>query len=135
MTLRFDDLTPIEEEVSIGGVNYLLKELDGESSVKYDNARTDCYEYNEGKLVRVNGLAALEPLLVSLSLFKAEDQTRVPEEIIRSWPARVQKALYERVEEINQMHETVESLENQIEVLSRRLERVRKNEGTPKNSP
>jgi hypothetical protein len=133
--IRFDDITPIEEKVYVGGVEYVLRETSGDAAVKYDNARLEGYEYQDGKLTRVRGIANLEPLLVSLCLFGASGEN-VPEETVRSWPARVQGALYARAREISGMNEAAQtpaSLEKQIEVLQQQLARAKADEARPKN--
>ncbi len=131
--LRFDDITPIEEKVFVGGEEYLLRETSGDAAVKYDNARLFCYEYRNGELIRVNNLANLEPLLVSLCLFMVDGKTNVSEVTVRAWPARVQKALYDRAREISGMNEPPQALEKQIELLQRQLEEAKAREQLPKN--
>ena len=135
--MLFRSITPIEEKVYVGGVEYVLRETSGDAAVKYDNARLNGYEYQDGKLVRVRGIANLEPLLVSLCLFDGIGNN-VPEGKVRSWPARVQGALYARAREISGMNESSqsqESLEKQIEALQQQLAQVKANEARPKNSP
>jgi len=131
--IRFDDITPIEEKVFVGGEEYILRETSGEAAVKYDNARLDGYEYHDGKLVKVHNLANLDPLLVHLCLFTKDSVTNVPEEKIRSWPGRVQKVLCQRAREISGMNEPVVSLEKQIEALQKQLAEAKEREGLPKN--
>lgn len=130
--IRFDDITPIEEHVFVGGVDYLLRETSGDAAVRYDNVRLDCYEYQDSKLVKVQNLANLEPLLVSLCLFSTGGLP-VCEATIRAWPARVQKALYIRAREISRMNEPAASLEKQIEVLQKQLVESKERESLPKN--
>ena len=138
--IRFDDITPIEEVVHIGGADYVLRETSGDAAVKYDNARIEGYEYKDGRLIRVHNLANLDPLLVSLCLFEGDGKTPVPELTIRSWPARVQRALCERAREISRMNEPPQELEKQIEeaennlvLLRQQLAEAREVEGVPKN--
>lgn len=130
--LRFDDITPIEEKVYVGGVEYALRETSGDAAVKYDNARLNCYEYQDGKLTKVHDLADLEPLLVSLCLFDGGGK-KVPEAVVRNWPARVQKALYIRAREISGMNEPPQTIEKQIELLQRQLAESKAREELPKN--
>lgn len=131
--IRFDDITPIEEVVYIGGEEYILREISGDAAVRYDNARIACTVYEDGKMVRMVGLADLEPMLVSLCLFMRDGKTHVSETTIRSWPSRVQSALYARAREVSGMNESVASLERQLEVLQRQLAEARKREGMIKN--
>lgn len=131
-SLRFEDITPIEVPVHIQGTDYVLRETSGEAAVKYNDARLACNEYQEGKLVRVHGLADLEPLLVSLCLF-THDGVTVPKSVIINWPARVQKALYDKAREISGMNETPQSLRKQIEIMQRQLAEIEEQESLSKN--
>jgi hypothetical protein len=130
--LRFDDITPIEEKVFIGGDEYVLREMSGDAAVKYDNARLNRYEYQDGKLAKVRNLADLEPLLVSLCLFMADGVTPVSETTVRAWPARVQRSLHSRAREISGMNEPSKTIEEQIEILQRQLAESKTQEELPK---
>jgi hypothetical protein len=130
--LRFDDIAPIEEKVYLGGEEYVLRETSGHARVRYDNARIACHEYQEGKLARVHDIADLEPLLVSLCLFKNGEP--VPESWIRGLPSRVQTALYTRARKISGLDETVQSLEKQKELIEKQLAEAKEKEQDVKNS-
>lgn len=132
--IRFDSLDPIEEPAILGGQSYTLREISGDGRVKMDNARTRCYEYGpDGKLARVNDLANLEPLLVSLCLYDPSGNP-VPEDVVRAWPARVQRALYDRARMLNGTDETKESIEKQISLLQEQLREMESREQAVKNS-
>lgn len=131
--IRFDDITPIEVEVFVGKEKYILRETSGAARVIYDNARLACYEYQEGKLVKVHDIANIEVLLVSLCLFMSDGVTPVPEVTIKVWPGRVYKALYEKAREISGMSETPENLEEQIKLLQKQLSEFKAKEDTLKN--
>jgi hypothetical protein len=140
--IRFDDITPIEEMVHIGGTDYVMRETSGDAAVKYDNARIRGYEYQDGRLVKVHDLADLDPLLVSLCLFMTDGKTPVSELTVRSWPARVQRTLCMRAREISGMNEPPQELEKQIEETERQLDLLRRQlaesvgqEQAVKNSP
>ena len=131
--LRFDDITPIEELVTIGENKYTLRETSGDAAIKYDNAKMTCYHYVEGKLSSVKNLSETEPLLVSLCLFDSEGKN-VPEATIRSWPNRIQTAIYERAKEISGLNAPPEDLENQIEELQILLKKRQERKDAVKNS-
>jgi hypothetical protein len=131
--IRFDDISPIEVEVFVGKEKYILRETSGAARVIYDNARLACYEYQEGKLVKVHDIANIEVLLVSLCLFMSDGVTPVSEVTIKMWPGRVYKALYERAREISGMSETPENLEEQIKLLQKQLSEYRDKDDTLKN--
>ena len=127
--LIFDSIEPIEIPVSIVGVQYVLREASGEAAVKYQNAVSKCSKFVDGKFGGIQGdLAGTQPLLISLCLFHESSEgsgkftTAVPETKIRSWPARIQKQLYEKAD-----------ITAQIAKLQKRLEELRK--ASPKNSP
>ena len=131
--LVFNDITPIEEPVTVGASKYVLRECSGDAYVKYQNARSDCYEYEEGKLKKVIDIANLEPLLVSLTLFMEDGKTPVSEVTIRAWPSRVQRAIHDRAKEISGMTEPVLTLEQQIAELQKQLAKTKQREGRGKN--
>lgn len=104
--LRFDDLAPIEESVSIGGRDYILREASTDAARKYRNQMTRCAKMNDGKVSGIGDIADLQPLLVHLCLFTSPvngngTPKNVPLEIIYAWPERVTKALYARCKEIS----------------------------------
>lgn len=122
--LHFDDITPISQDVFIDGVlKYQLRETSGDAAVKYENAKMQCYKYQDGKLIQVVNLADIEPLLVSLCLYNL-DGTNVSEEIVRSLPDRVMKTLYDNALKISNMHEPEESLEDQLQKLEQKKEKL-----------
>jgi hypothetical protein len=103
--LIFEDLTPVEVPVTIGGKRYKLREADGETAVKYRNAAAACTKIGTGgKFSELRGVGDLEPLLVSLCLVD-EAGNRVPESTVRTWPNRVQRALFDRAKEISHLGE------------------------------
>lgn len=117
--LRFDDITPIVEKVHIGGLEYELREMNGDAVVHYENARMERLLRNaEGKVTGTKNIADLTPMLVSLCLFR-ENQP-VPETVIRGWPGRVQDGLSARARSINGMN-TPESIEEQIALVQKQL--------------
>jgi len=119
--LDFDALEPIELPVKYKGKNYVLREATGEASVAYRNARLDCTQYNEsGEISSIRGLASIEPLLVSLCLFKvnpAGSVEPVTVEELSSWPARVQDKLFAKAKLISGMSETDTDLDNLAKAL------------------
>jgi hypothetical protein len=131
--LVFNDITPVEEPVVVGNTRYVLRECSGDAWVKYQNARSVCYVYDDGKLQQVRDIADLEPLLVSLTLFMEDGKTPVSEVTIRAWPSRVQRAIHDRAKEISGMVPPVTTLEAQIADLQRQLEQSKRVEGRGKN--
>jgi hypothetical protein len=116
---QFDlgDLTPIELNFSFSSKQYVLREASEEAAVQYDNACMDARVYVDGKLERLENLADVEPLLVSLCVFEKrfkEDGTTVDgfypvsDSTVRSWPARLVKQLYEKAKLISGMEKEKE---------------------------
>lgn len=109
LELNFDDLAPVEVRVSIRHEPYVLTEASGDAAVKYRNAAMGGAKMLDGKVVGVSGVADVEPLLVALCLTKivplkdgGEDRRPVSVNTVRSWPVRVQKALFNKVKEISE---------------------------------
>jgi polyhydroxyalkanoate synthesis regulator phasin len=133
--LVFDDITLIEVPVRIARIDYVLREASGEAAIKYQNAVGKCSRFVNGEFSGVQGdLASTQSLLVSLCLFKkatpesglAKD-TPVPESLIRSWPSRIQKTLYDRAKQISMLDESesIQDLEKQIAKLQKKLSSLR----------
>lgn len=130
--LNFDDIALIEIPVKIGSKRYVLREATGDAACKYKNAQMACAKFNaDGKPAGVGNMADTEPLLVSLCLFEVDDQgqplkTSVPLQTVRGWPARIQKALFEKVQAISQLEikETKETLTEKIDRMREQLGRL-----------
>ena len=133
----FEDLARIEVPVTVGSQQYVLREANGDTACKFQNARVARYEYNdEGKLVRLRDTADLEPFLVSLCLFMQDGVTPVSEVTIRSWPGKIQGKLYDRAKEISGLDETEDlaTLEKQLANLQNRIDKMKKVGDPLKNS-
>jgi len=131
-----DDLTPQTEPVKLSGKDYYLREASGDAATKFANARLNCIKLGpDGKPQTVRGIADVEPLLVSLCLFD-ESGKNVPEATVRSWPARVQKALFERAKEMSRLDdlETEAAIQSQIATLNNRLEEIRESKNVGSES-
>jgi hypothetical protein len=125
-----DDLTLVEVPVKIRNEDYILKEADGNVACQYRNASTRCARMNDGKVTGVDGVADVEPFLVSLCLFKVlSTGARVPVDVkvVRSWPSRIIKPLFDRAKEISKLDEddSEVSLTEQIKKLNERLTKLR----------
>jgi len=109
--LDFGDLTLIEKPVVVAGKAYTLREATGDASCKYRNAVLKCTRIGpDGTATALDNLADVEPLLVSLCL--VDDQGHhVHQSIIRSWPSRVVKKLFEVAKNISELGETDEDEE------------------------
>ncbi len=138
--MNFDDITPVEIPVSIAGEKYVLCEATGEAGRQFNNARTRGIKFGvEGKPNSIEGVANVEPLLVSLCLFKilAEGMRKpVSVSVISAWPYRVMKRLFDKAKEISDLEEKEEDLE---ELQKQRAEIDKKiadiGEDAAKNSP
>ena len=134
--LVFESLDCIEIPVIVGNQKYILREANGDTAVKFQNARLAKHEYNEeGRLVRLKDTADLEPFLVSMCLFKEDDNTPVSEDTLRNWPSHISSKLFDTAKKISHIDETedLESLEKQLIQLQKRIEQLRKKETPLKN--
>jgi hypothetical protein len=112
--LNFEDLTPIEVHIKLGKEQYVLREATGDAACRYRNAMLKCSRMSgDGRVTTVEGLADVEPLLVSLCLFRVVtmngSSTFQPadETTIRSWPSRIVKQLFEKCKEISSLGEGI----------------------------
>lgn len=137
----FDDITPVEVPVKIGGQDYVLREASGDAATRYRNARANCTKFSGGEFAGVDGpIADAQPKLVSDCLFKIvvmpDGKTvfsKVEEKTVRAWPDRIQKALIERVLKISPSLEGTgdETIEN----LEAKLAKLKETRDSSKNSP
>jgi len=138
-SLDFSTLEIIELEIAIDSKTYLLREASGDASVKYRNACLSATKVKDGKVSGFDGLADVEPLLISFCLYeRKEDGTRgnrVKLDKIRAWPARVQKALFEKTKEISELDEDEETVESLEKKLKEAREKETEKEETVKNEP
>jgi hypothetical protein len=132
MEFTVEDVSIAEVSLKIGGSDYILKEANGGIATEYRNATMKGFILGEnGKPVRIDGLASIEPLLVSRCLIKVEtdgNRAAVPITTIKLWPAKVLKALYQRCKDISELTEeeaTEEELEKQIAELQEKIETLR----------
>lgn len=123
-------LTIQEISVKVGENSYKLVEASAEVALDYRNKLFNIIKPGiDGKPTRPEGLselAGLESYLVSRCLFRS-DGTPVPEEVIRKFPYRVQKSLFDKVQEISGMDadsQSPESLKEKIDSLQERLKRT-----------
>lgn len=115
--LNFADITPIELPVTIGEKKYVLREADEETAAIFSNARLKGVQLDDGKVTGLpEDLAGVQSLLVSRCLFpynvdgKAAN-TPVPRDVVKSWPSRIVKPLFEKAKEISELDEGEETLE------------------------
>lgn len=107
--LDFSDLSVKELNVKVGENTYVLREADGDAACKYRNAKMACLSMSDdGKLLAKDGMADIEPLLVSLCMRQISSTgvlapSTVPIETVRSWPARILEALYDKAVEISNL--------------------------------
>jgi len=139
--LVFADLDLIEIPVEIGDKRYILREANGVVACKYRNAILACAKMEGGKAAGFEGLADVEVLLVSLCLFRVqEDGSTTPIAIkdVQGWPNRVVKTLFTKAQEISELQEgedTEESLTKDITAMQKKLKALQEGNSPVKNVP
>ena len=92
-----------------------------------------CSKMSDGKISGIKGLPDTEPKLIAMCLFwncpgEEKHNKNVNEDKIKSWPQRVQKALYARVKQISEMNdvedESLEGLYKQREELNAKIKEL-----------
>lgn len=101
--LDFSTLT-IQEVPVTGpdGKHYVLREANGRTATEHRDAVISASQFGpDGKVTGIKGLAAVEARFVSSCLW--DENNRNPSvQLIQSWPARVQKTLYEKAKELSE---------------------------------
>jgi hypothetical protein len=117
----FEELEPKHVDFPIGGKPYRLKEATGAAAVEWRNASIKAAKMRNGKVIGMEGLADTEPLLISKCLFQLVEKDGKTKEVpvtrhtIMSWPARIQKRLFDMVTEMSDLkEETTEALQRRI---------------------
>ena len=103
-----DYTTTIPVKIPIGGEvhEYTMVLLSGAGSTVYENYRTNAIKFDkEGKPSGFENLAEMAPLLVSLCLTRPDGQVVTVEEV-KTFPAKVLKALHETAKDINDLGKT-----------------------------
>lgn len=138
----FDDITPLEVEVRVGKLDFVLREASGEAAVKYTNAKLKRLTLgSDGKPSTFQGMGDLEPYLVSLCLFTAKrerpelNNQPLHEVEIRSWPHKVQKKLFEVAKQISEIDQdqSKEDLEKIVADAQKRLAELEAGDSKAKN--
>ena len=120
--------------------DYILREASGDAACAWKNIVLSRVKMGEkGKPERLERIADAEPKLVSLCLFDVETGQNVPETIIRSWPYRIQKSLFQKCQEISDLDEeeatedNLEALMNQRGELDRKIHDLQEGNTPAKN--
>lgn len=132
--LNFSDLALIEIPVKFPNKTYTLREASGDIATSYRNRAMACSKFGEnGKIVAIEGMADLEPYLVHCCLLD-EEGNRLPEAMIRNWPARIVKDLFNKAKEISGLdEESEESLLKQRESIDAKLAALKSRKDQLKN--
>lgn len=140
------DVTPVEVPVKIGGVDYILRSANGDTTIKYRNAQMAATRLGpDGKVCGLDGMADVEPLLVSMCLKRKIPNEKIPgewklahvsEADVRAWPPKVLEKLYDTARVISGLKddESLEGMEKQLAELQKRIEEKRKEEEALGNS-
>lgn len=89
--------------------NYELREATGADATKFRDFIVQRTKLGpNGKPQSMGAIAGSEPMLVSMCLFYGDTNKNVPENVVRKWPARIQKELFQRAKEISGLKEELE---------------------------
>ena len=144
--LVFDDITPQETPVRIGGKEYVLREPTGDAETKYRSAIVRGTKFSQnGATATAEGNAEAELLLISLCMFErvTHNNGQVAERpvllhTVKSWPARITNELFKEVNRLRPKRdtdETPEEMEQQLRELQTRIDLAKAGETSEKNSP
>ncbi len=136
------DLEMVEIPVKIGKEDYILREASESAVCKYRNALLKATKLGpDGKLASIDGMADVEPLLVSLCLYEKYDHKGEKKERlvniqkILAWKSSIVKDLFANCKKISEIDddETAESLNKQMEELKEKMEKLKEKEDKVKN--
>jgi hypothetical protein len=141
-SINFGNLTRIEVNIeNLEGKNYVLREATGAAAAQYKNDVLKKSKFGpDGKPQAFDGVADVEPLLVSLCLFELKSDgtamdSPVPVNVIKRWPARVVAQLFSEAKRISGMEDddTLPGLEKQLEDLQQKIQERQAAEEQAKN--
>jgi len=115
----FSDLTIKEVPVVFpDGKHYTLREANGKAATDHRNAIMASTIFGpDGKVVGIKSLASVEAAFIAACLW--DDKERNPTAAyIQTWPARVQKQLYEKAKDLSDMNEGTSVTEDLQKVLA-----------------
>lgn len=139
--LEFDSLEPKEVPVRLGQGEYVLTEASAGAAAAYENRKMKGAVLGEdGTFARIENLADLGPLAVSLCLFRGRGQDREPvtEEWVRSLPDTVVDRLLDAVRVLSPTlfgRSSLEELHKQHARLAKTIADLEAKKGDPKDSP
>lgn len=103
-TLSFESLAPYSETVDIEKKDYTLFEASADASVQYRDGLARRVKVSQGKAAGLDGYADLEIPLVSACL-RDPDGKQVSVTDLKKWPAKIIKALFQRIKDVSQLDE------------------------------
>lgn len=129
-------LEPATLPVTYNGVKYVIREASEEAVIAYRSTMSRGTTIEEGVVNISEGVSAADCVLVAYCLYKVDSPAHVDAQLVRAWPHRVVKPLYEWVKKVSDMDEddTVEKLDKQISRLQRKRDTLDKKESVSKNS-
>lgn len=109
------------QEVSVVGPDkkpYTLREANGKAATDHRNAIMASTVFGpDGKVTGIRSLASVEASFVAACLWDAQERNPTTA-LIQTWPARVQKQLYEKAKDLSDMNEGSTVAEDLEKVLS-----------------
>lgn len=118
--LDFGSLQVKEVPVTLtNGSKWTLKEATGKAATDHRNAIMACTVWGpDGRAVGLKDLASVEARFVAACLFDASGRNPTPQ-MVQSEPARVQKALYEKLKELSEFGENTIAISDLEDALKR----------------
>lgn len=95
------DLARKEIPCKLGGVEWVLREMDGTMRDQYLNAISSRVRMVDGKANGVKDFGGLQALLLTRSLYRKDDNQPATQAEIQAWPSSVVGALFDRAKELS----------------------------------
>lgn len=137
-----EDLQPRRFKFNHDGKRYLVTEASAGAAREYKNACFKATKLSAGKVSSLEGMADVEPLLVSLCTFEVPatgDPIPVSRETVNGWQHRMTQKIYDKIKEVSDLSDPTgeEGLVKEIARLEKKLEKVRADKagGPAKNAP
>ena len=129
-------LEPAEIPVVYKKVHYVAREASEEAVIAYRATMSRGTTIEEGVVNMSDGISAADAVLVAYCLYKADSPAHLDVSVVRAWPHRIVKPIYEWIKLVSGIDEedTPEKVDKAIARLQRKKDALAKKESASKNS-
>lgn len=106
-----------DKKVKLDGADYILQEMTGAQRDAYSQSQNERFVMGaDGKVASIKSWEGMQSSLLALCLcvVKENKPVPVPEDVIQTWPASTQKALFDAAQKLNGLDLKPDELEEKV---------------------